>query len=202
MFVALGFYMIVVILILMRPVEKSNILKSIHRLKQLERNIAMSTEEKVDVTGYAVHIGKRYVRPPLSIREIESELIDIIRDLSREVKIIFIFNELDKISDTEEEFNNAINYQRKKHVERLLGSLKNLVTTSQAQYIFIAGREVLDDYYGEHVSRSPLYESLFTNTFYVQSLLKDNSDGDSVRLSSITEAFVSRKPTTKESTNE
>jgi len=130
MFVALGFYMIVVILILMRPVEKSNILKSIHRLKQLERNIAMSTEEKVDVTGYAVHIGKRYVRPPLSIREIESELIDIIRDLSREVKIIFIFDELDKISDTEEEFNNAINYQRKKHVERLLGSLKNLVTTS------------------------------------------------------------------------
>lgn len=118
------------------------------------------------------------------------------------INLFFIFDELDKVgteltsSDSDDLFDDGPHkdiYRRKAKVDNLLGALKNLITASHARFVFIAGREVLDAYHGEHGSTSPLYDSLFTDTIYLPSLLTDDSDDRGYQLASMTEQYVARQ---------
>ncbi len=146
---------------------------------------------------------------PLDERQLESELLKILEDCRKyfvpvpfiRPDIIFVFDELDKIakedssSDTGKfkEISEDI-YERKKEIDVLLGTLKNLITLGQARFIFIAGREMLDSWYADQDSSSLLYESLFTRVFEIPSLLTDDSDGlGGSRLDNMIEVFVCRR---------
>lgn len=181
-----------------RTRTRNQIIKSIEELKQ---NIDLDSEYNAQASLGGVGLRKKLVRKPISTREIESDLMDII-NLTKDgkIKFIFIFDELDKISTplTEENVKNENYseskysiYARKEKVDRLLGSLKNLITSSHARFIFIGGREILDSYLGDSDSISPLYDSLFTATIYVPSLLTDSPvTNNSYRLAAMTEVFV------------
>ena len=79
---------------------------------------------------------------------------------------------------------------RRQQVDSILGDLKNLITSSAAQYIFIAGRDMYDAYLSERGNSNSLYESLFHDHIYIPSLLTDRSSGEIYLLDSMIEAFV------------
>lgn len=144
---------------------------------------------------------KQKTRLSMNAREAEDQLSRILNELSEKgFKVIFILDEIDKLSDHEE--MSEIHYSHT-HVEdngkvnqinTLLGSLKNFVTTAQATFFFISGRETLDRYYSEKGSPNSLYESLFDQVFEVPSLLTDEGKHPrGTQLSSLIEEYVCRR---------
>ncbi|MFD2113766.1 ATP-binding protein [Thiorhodococcus fuscus] len=185
--------------------------KIIRRLEGLIKR-GRRTEEMDQglTTGAGLRIGKRYTTPPLDAQQIEAELLDILADCRRIPRlfgrpdIVFVFDELDKISGTRihdvqsapsnQTFSSRPNnstafegiadfptwttreiYKRKERVDELLSTIKNFITEGEARFFFIAGREMLDSYQSELGSASSLYESLFNKVFEVPSLLTDAS---------------------------
>ncbi len=120
-------------------------------------------------------------RLPISPREAEEQILDILKRVNKNRKVIFIFDEIDKLSNAEEFFgvdcqerNPSLSLQDKHaRINTLLGSLKNFITTAEATFFFISGRETLDRYYSETGSPNSLYQSLFDSVFEVPSLLTD-----------------------------
>lgn len=120
---------------------------------------------------------------PMSPRQAEEHLLKILSSIDKtgKFKVIIVFDEIDKLSNTEEFI--ALDHQERvfettpqdKHarINTLLGTLKNFITTAKATFFFISGRETLDRYYSEKGSPNSLYESLFDNVFEVPSLLTD-----------------------------
>ena len=178
------------------------------RMKQLHGKMAYANEYSSVLGKSGISLSRRRNAAPIDEREIEMELLDILEDcrgvfpLFVRPDIIFVFDELDKISpDGADESGESSGMpsvdrdsrERKKKVDQLLGALKNFITHGQARFFFIAGREMLDSYYAERASTSSLYESLFNRTFEVPSLLSDRSNRNHLRIHSMIEAFVCRK---------
>lgn len=109
----------------------------------------------------------------------------------RKRKLIFVFDELDKVSafygvgNTDDGGNDS-----KDIVNKLLGSMKRLFSESDALFIFIAGRDILDTYHSEVGHTNALYEHLFKEIYYIPSLLSDRSAGQNSRLSRMIEEYV------------
>lgn len=167
--------------------------------------------EKIDyITG--INRKNKTNIPEMKEPQIELEIINVLekcRDMGFDV--IFVFDELDKISLKVSDYNSNLEtgsvkqkiiehledetidesvYRRKKRVDSLLASLKTLITTGKARFFFIAGRDMLDSYQSEKGSTSSLYESLFNHVFEVPSFLTDDSDQDKTRLHTMIEVYV------------
>jgi serine/threonine-protein kinase len=101
----------------------------------------------------------------------------------RRLKIIFVFDELDKL----EEFTVATaddKAPQKPAIDVIIGSLKNLFTTSGVSFIFVAGKD-LQERWLEDVGRGDsVYESVFAYDKYLPCLWSD--------VGSICDAFVDR----------
>lgn len=101
----------------------------------------------------------------------------------RRLKIIFVFDELDKL----EEFTVSAGDDRtaqKPAIDVIIGSLKNLFTTSGVSFIFVAGKD-LQERWLEDVGRGDsVYESVFAYDKYLPCLWSD--------VGSICDAFVDR----------
>lgn len=143
---------------------------------------------------------KQRTRLSINAREAEDQLSRILKELSKKgLKVIFILDEIDKLSDHEE--LSDIHYSdasadngKANRINTLLGSLKNFVTTAQATFFFISGRETLDRYYSEKGSPNSLYESLFDQVFEVPSLLTDEGEYPrGTQLSSLIKEYVCRR---------
>lgn len=143
---------------------------------------------------------KQRTRLSINAREAEDQLSRVLKELSKKgLKVIFILDEIDKLSDHEE--LSDIHYSdasadngKANRINTLLGSLKNFVTTAQATFFFISGRETLDRYYSEKGSPNSLYESLFDQVFEVPSLLTDEGKCPrGTQLSSLIEEYVCRR---------
>lgn len=140
-----------------------------------------------------------------TIRQIETALIKCInewndcsasllckikdtRSKSRKTKFIFVFDEMDKMSSfrtkdkTKPSGNDAMN--------QLLGSMKRIFSETNALFVFIAGRDILDTYHSEVGNTNALYEHIFKKIYYLPSLLRDTSLGKEVRLSRMLEQYV------------
>lgn len=180
----------------------------IHKLDNLYNRVAYSEEKNFEVGKSIFGLKSKTVMPSMMEPQIELELLNILEESKKaEIDIIFIFDELDKISLSVTEPNSSASnkaaidnlenetvdgyvIRRKKRVDSLLGSLKTLITTGKARFFFIAGRDILDSYQAEKGSTSSLYESLFNQVFEVPSFLTDNSDQDKSRLHSMIEYYV------------
>jgi Cdc6-like AAA superfamily ATPase len=140
---------------------------------------------------------------PMKAREAEEVLFRIFRRIqsASEAKIMIVLDEIDKLSDGEElseiQDQDNTNLQEAGKISKintLLGSLKNFITTAEATFFFISGRETLDRYLSEKGSSNSLYESLFDRVFEVPSFLTDKGDlqrGN--RLSALIEEYVCRR---------
>ncbi len=106
---------------------------------------------------------KNKKRQPIHSREAEERLSRILERLAKDYQVIFILDEIDKLSDYEEHAATGYSETEKRKIikiDSMLGSLKNYFTTAKATFIFISGREILDRYYSEKGSPNSLYESL------------------------------------------
>jgi len=142
---------------------------------------------------------KNKKRQPIHSREAEERLSRILEHLSKyNYQVIFILDEIDKLSDYEEHAGIGDNETEKNknktiNIDSMLGSLKNYFTTAKATFIFISGRETLDRYYSEKGSPNSLYGSLFDQVFEIPSFLTD--EGEQFRgtqLTHLIEEYVCR----------
>lgn len=153
---------------------------------------------------------KQRVDIPLEARQIENLLLQALEKNRRipvffpRPEIIFVFDELDKISipvaaeqsmvsDIEEPTPEQAVKHRKREVEVLLSQLKNLITTASCRFIFIGGRDMHDAYLADQGSPHHLYSSIFDGVFYVESFLTDSSDERDADVSSMIEQYVCRR---------
>lgn len=141
-------------------------------------------------------------KPPLNAREAEDQFLRILKQLKRNrFKVVFVLDEIDKLSDYEElsetdynDLTDAGKIRRVSQINTLLGTLKNFVTTADATFFFISGRETLDRYYSEKGSPNSLYESLFDKVYEVTSFLTDEGvHPKATQLSSLIEEYVCRR---------
>lgn len=134
------------------------------------------------------------IYPIANPREIESELITIISDLTKgHFKCIFVFDELDKVdtnfdvlsnstADTTPERRTHLNdlRERRHRITQILGSLKFFINEANAQFIFIAGREMFEAALADISDRQSPISSIFHRVIYVDSFLKDQSGQETI----------------------
>lgn len=144
---------------------------------------------------------KTEVYPIASSKEIEFELISIIKKIKDEkgLKFVFVFDELDKI-DQHQTGPIELNIQqaqlnelreRKEAIQEIITGLKSFLTTAEASFIFIAGREMFEASLADIADRQSAISSVFTYVFYIESLLKENIK-DTSSLSSAIEDYLFR----------
>jgi len=177
----------------------SQSLNTLHALRKLQIDMYATTENNFQFGGRIFGTGNKTTFKPLDNNQIESRLREIIEKAADHFEIIYIFDELDKLSgivpDQKHDQTTSISVVkesqlRKQQVDAILGDIKNLITSSHAVYIFIAGRDMYDAYLSERGSSNSLYESLFNDHIYISSFLTDRSNEDIYYLDSIIEAFV------------
>ena len=105
------------------------------------------------------------------------------RDARVRLKIIFVFDELDKLEEYMVKTGDD-GAPRKPAIDDIIGSLKNLFTTSGVSFVFVAGKD-LQERWLEDVGRGDsVYESVFAYDKYLPCLWAD--------VGSICDAFVDR----------
>ncbi|MGB3468984.1 MAG: hypothetical protein WBA74_27110, partial [Cyclobacteriaceae bacterium] len=196
----------------------------LRRLRMLNENIAaqITMDNQKGVSGgvmrqtFNIFTRRTRTYPIAGVREIENELIDILRDIDKIPSIwsrpefIFIFDELDKIEaqynvnivekeggelssfTNEEEGYFTIESIRKRQetIARILGNLKLFFNTARAKFIFIAGREMYDASLADISDRDSFISSIFHEIIYVESFFKDPGNQYPSGISGLTEEFV------------
>lgn len=187
------------------------------RLRLLNERISSSIDEENSPfaegnQGFVnISLGRRRKKymPIANVREIESELIDILNRFDGVSKFytlhfVIIFDELDKIDpelvskDQEELFDTfkgtsgftgeSSSRERKDNVLRLLANMKHFISTARAKFIFISGRELYDAYLAGLSDREFAISSVFNGAIYVDSFLTSNkAERDIV---SMTEQYI------------
>ncbi|MDR3246331.1 MAG: ATP-binding protein [Prevotellaceae bacterium] len=141
--------------------------------------------------------------------EIEKELQDILDNIQNipfvmcRPEFIIVFDELDKVEAEEStkdgapdngtkdslfSINDARN--RQSSILKLLSNLKYFLTTANAQFIFIAGREMYDIYLADISDRNNHIGSIFNDVVYVPSFLSEHTEVSSSDMTSLTEKYV------------
>lgn len=101
-------------------------------------------------------------------------------------EIIFVFDELDKVGvrslayEEEGEEGPAQASEpldeeraRSRELHRLFADLKNILSSGEARFIFIGGRNLHDEWLADQSARYPLLTNIFQGEIYVPSLLTD-----------------------------
>lgn len=171
--------------------------KAYKRLKFLvERcDASITKEEGIDNgLGFEKIIGKSSEKkiksyPLADNKIIEHELVNFLVEAKKDNhEFIFIFDELDKIdwhtisvnpheeleaySAREQNLNQSLR-NRKEAILSIITGLKNFFTTANARFIFIAGREMFDASLADIADKQSPLSSIFTYTFNIESLLKE-----------------------------
>lgn len=178
--------------------RSSNSIKIYRLLARLLTNMTHSSENSQSASFSGFSFLSKHSRQALNSNEIELELKNILTLATKKRwHVIFIFDELDKLTNRsgdlfeQDETQDQIERRnRKRQVDNLLGELKTLISTTQATYIFISGRDMYDAYLSELGSPNSLYESLFKDHIYIPSLMTDHSDGNLYLLDSMIEHVV------------
>jgi len=189
------------------------------QLKRLNRDITYSTELensiniKSAIPYFEPTIGTRTKksRGVADAREIEKELQDILNNVQRipifmcRPNFVIVFDELDKVEPGESElekesqeakaslFSIDATRERQTEILKILSSMKYFLSTAQAKFIFIAGREMYDIYLADVSDRNNYIGSIFNAVIHVPSFLTDHSDGTHADMTSLTEEFVCRR---------
>ena len=180
-----------------RNQKREPIAKIHEHLKVLhDRCNAQVTKEDQLQESFAISMSSLFNRhqkiyPIANPREIENELIQIIDKLNEYYQYIFVFDELDKVDP---EFENVVSLsdpsgerlsylndlrERRHLITNILASLKYFVNEAEAKFIFIAGREMFEAALADISDRQSSISSIFHKVIYVDSFLKDRSNGDS-----------------------
>jgi hypothetical protein len=189
------------------------------RLEDLNKDITHGTEREwsaamqgsADV-GAKVGGKVKRTRGLADAREIERVLQDIFQDIRRiptimgRPKFVVVFDELDKVEPGDAEAVGvgpvskaalfSIDAARKRQAEvlKIMSNMKYFLSTSEAKFVFIAGREMYDIYLADASDRNNYIGSIFSAVIEVNSFLTDHAEGaDRMSMTSLTEEFVCRR---------
>jgi hypothetical protein len=183
------------------------------QLKNLNDNITYGMEldrgQYIGISkGFFNVSGVRNVRKSRGIAdegEIEMELQAIFTAMQQIPLImcrpewIIVFDELDKleqknINDDNKQTKDSLLaiHSREKQVAvlKLLSDLKYFLSTSTAQFVFIAGREMYDIYLADISERSNLLGSIFNDVLFVPGFLSEYEEEDISDMTSMVEQYV------------
>jgi hypothetical protein len=183
------------------------------QLKKLNSDITYSTEleNSVNIKSESIGIGTKTKksRGIADAREIEKELQDILKNVQRipafmcRPNIVIVFDELDKVEPSENSLENekqktkaslfSIDAARERQTEilKILSNMKYFLSTVNAKFIFIAGREMYDIYLADVSERNNYIGSIFNAVIYVPSFLTDPDRN--LDITSSIEEFVCRR---------
>jgi len=157
-------------------------ISTIIELKLLLERINHHMENQFGIAS-AISFKKTTVQYKTQAADIESSLVKIIKKSRKSnIDIIYIFDELDKISGSQESENGqhskeSASRNRIKKIDSLLEKLKNIITESPASFIFVGGREMHDEFLAKAGNASSLYRSVFNHSLYIPSLYSDGVSG-------------------------
>lgn len=92
----------------------------------------------------------------------------------RKLKFIFVFDEIDKLEDTDNAASGAS--QTSSYLDEMLASLKNMLTTSGISFLFIAGKDLHDRWLLDLGRGDSVYESVFCYDKYLSCMWEDVAD--------------------------
>jgi hypothetical protein len=187
------------------------------QLKNLNDSITYSIElekgQNIGISNGFFNISRarnrRKSRGIADVGEIEMELQAIFAAMQQIPLVmcrpewIIVFDELDKLEQKNINNDNKANdnkqtkdsllaiHSREKQVAvlKLLSDLKYFLSTSTAQFVFIAGREMYDIYLADISERSNLLGSIFNDVLFVPGFLSHEEDGIS-DMTSMVEQYV------------
>jgi hypothetical protein len=185
----------------------------IYRLKKLNRRIISSEEQTGSGGKFGFLFSRKRSFPIIELKELEVELIDILKEASKSNYIlptpdfIFIIDELDKIvydkydnvSKNSEDTALISNYtnntpssvrQRRQKMFDIFSNLKYFLTTAEAKFVFIAGREMYDASIADVSSRDFFINSIFNQVINIDSFLSDFYSDIEDDISSSTEKYL------------
>lgn len=105
-------------------------------------------------------------------------------------EVIFFFDELDKLGTRVDPATRALaptpqgseelDAERRRSLElhKLLADMKNMLSASEARFIFVGGRNLHDEWLADQTARQPLLTNIFNAEIYLPSLLTDYSRGE------------------------
>lgn len=199
-------------------------LRALHRLDVLTERLNTITGEESSLTPsaqtgvFTISLFNRRMhktKPIADIREIETELADIINMINSEkciecyrVSFIVVFDEMDKIDPammeqhkiTEmPEFTDSVkgfpdgmdSRERRRNVLKLLANIKLFVSTAKAKFVFISGRELYDAYLADLSDRDFAISSIFSGVINVDSFLTPEGGQTDVR--SMSEWYITNR---------
>lgn len=120
---------------------------------------------EMDVLRIARQLSRGVDRPLTAFERVKS-LFGKSRPTHTEIKVIFVFDELDKLDE-------EADAKKKPFLDRLLGDLKNLFTTSGLSFIFVAGRDLYDRWLADVGRGDSVYESVFCYDRYLPCMWED-----------------------------
>jgi hypothetical protein len=153
---------------------------------------------------------RKKIRAIADEREIEKWLQDILQNIQNIPTImcrpdfVIVFDELDKIDPDEMDdnpnaktkasiFSIKATRERQSAILKVLSNLKYFLTSADAKFIFIAGREIYDIFLADVSDRNNFIGSIFNGVINVPSFLSDNSDMHYLNVTSLTEEYVCRR---------
>lgn len=114
-----------------------------------------------DVIEISRRLSAGYLKQSASLRSSKQRLIRL--------KIIFVFDEMDKL----EEFSVETNGSKQLFIDHLLSHLKNLFTTSGISFIFVAGKDLHERWLDDLGRGDSIYESVFSYDKYLPCMWAD-----------------------------
>ncbi|MBO7636539.1 MAG: ATP-binding protein [Paludibacteraceae bacterium] len=198
--------------------------KVLRRLDTLVERIVATTEEVSGATSVAeknvlsvsfFNRQRHKIRPIADIREIETELAEIINQINSDgcpnnyrAHFIVVFDEMDKIDpaimeqhnvNEMPEFTDSVkgfpdgmdSRERRRNVLKLLANIKLFVSTAKAKFIFISGRELYDAYLADLSDRDFAISSIFSGVINVDSFLTPEGGQTDVR--SMSEWYIANQ---------
>lgn len=125
------------------------------------------------------------------LREAQQVRLDLPFDLEISFpapEFIFVFDELDKVgmrpaeelaaTGSSTSSGDPLNRDRgrSKALHKLLGELKNVISSGNARFVFIGGRNLHDEWLADQAEREPLLSTVFLDEVYIPSLLVEPGD--------------------------
>jgi hypothetical protein len=189
------------------------------RLKRLNSDITYSTDKEKNINmpnnsiiGLLFGASTKKSRGIADAREIEKELQDIFENFKRipvlmgRPNFVVVFDELDKVEPVENVQENkspeskaaffSIDAARERQTQilKILSNMKYFLSTAEAKFIFIAGREMYDIYLADVSDRNNYIGSIFSSVIEVPSFLTDHAENKSqADMTTLTEDFVCRR---------
>lgn len=200
-------------------------IRALHRLEVLTERLntvvgeetGMAPSAKTGMFTFSLFNRREHKSKPIAdIREIETELADIINLINSDKEcpkgfqatFLVVFDEMDKIDPammeqhkaTEmPEFTDSVkgfpdgmdSRERRRNVLMLLANIKLFVSTAKAKFVFISGRELYDAYLADLSDRNFAISSIFTGVINVDSFLSPEGGQTDVR--SMSEWYIANR---------